>query len=189
MDTVHALYKWTHLFCMNEYAFVFFYFDNPDFPSSKQCCHLRVLNFLHRKTKSLVEQNLFGLCSKIETIDRNLSKFCLKRLSHLSQPINNIFNATDQIACDKRFFAVNGKSQSRHRTKFDSKLSSVRNFSFVVSKCTKYIGKVKSFAFRFEYIVCKPLANSKYWRNNPVELGPQLHSALHKFLEYKVGLL
>jgi hypothetical protein len=43
-------------------------------------------------------QKINGLCSKrLKTIDRNVSNFCLKRFSHLLQPINNIFNGTDQV--------------------------------------------------------------------------------------------
>jgi hypothetical protein len=47
-----------------------------------------------------------SLCSKwSRKIERDVLKVWLNRYSHLLQPINNIFNATVQIACDKRFFA------------------------------------------------------------------------------------
>jgi hypothetical protein len=59
-----------------------------------------VKKIIHRKIKSFAAQ-IIGLCSKrSKTIDRNVSNFCLNRFSHLSQPNNNIFNATVQIASD-----------------------------------------------------------------------------------------
>jgi hypothetical protein len=45
------------------------------------------------------------ITKRSETIDRNVSNTYLDRFNHLSQLINNIFNAAIQIACDKRFFA------------------------------------------------------------------------------------
>jgi hypothetical protein len=74
-------------------------------------------NLAYIQTKSFAAHNNLVCAPSDRKIDRNVSNFCLNRFKHLSQPINNIFNATCQIAC--AFLIISNDIEHLvHRKKF-----------------------------------------------------------------------